>query len=233
MRKKQLFFFAVLVISIFPVLLAADVVLPQRTDEFVNDFSGILTATDKSSIGAILKETSESSGTQILVMIINSVEDYAPGYDPESFASGVFNGWKLEEKTGKAMLLLISIKDRKVALELGGAKEELYKNIMQKVVAAKMLPNFKDGDYGRGVFEGARTLSKVISEKNGILDILKEYSPQALWVLIALLIVIVAARNIKKYTGRARDKSSGSEDKNRRYDKNGQDIFGGGASGNW
>src|ERR1035437_7736646 len=212
----------------------AEVLIPQPADQYINDFAGVITATDKSSISAMLRQVSQKTGVFAAVVTVKSVDGYAPGLDPETFAVGIFNTWKLEEKTGKAMLIFVSIKDRQVTMELGSAKPGFYDTIMQKVVKARMLPNFKEGDYGRGIYDGVRTLSKILLNQAPFVDYTNKYLPIAGPALVLLLIIIIAVVIPKKNNKSGQNKPGDKPEKKQpRQKKETQDIFGGGAAGGW
>ena len=211
-----------------------EVLIPQPADEYINDFAGVLTATDKASISAMLRHVYQKAGDKVSVVTVTGVEEYAPGADPETFAETLFNTWKLGETTGKAMLIFVSIKDRRVTMEFGSAKPGFYDTLMKKVVKARMLPNFKEGDYGRGIFDGVRTLSKILLNQADFMDYFNKYLPIAGFGL-ALLLVIIVAVFIPKKSGKSGQNNpvNKPEKKQIRQKKEPQDIFGGGAAGGW
>ena len=221
----------------------AEVQLPQPADEYINDFAGVLTATDKSSISAMLRQIHQKSGAFVAVVTANSVEEYAPGYDPEAFALSVFNGWKLGEKAGRSMLIFVSIKDRTVSIELGADKPGIYDNLMQKVVKARMLPNFKEGDYGRGISDGVRTLSKILTNQTDLTDYFSRYMVFIIAGAVLLALIILLLMMPKKSKARVNDapgqeaspakEKKQKEKKPDRQKKDGQDNFGGGSAGSW
>ncbi len=211
----------------------ADVIIPQPADEYINDFAGVLTATDKSSISSMLRQASLKTGASIEVVTVNSVADYAPGEDPENFALTLFKAWKLEEKTGKAILIFVSIKDRQVSMELGSAKQGFYDNLMRKVVKARMVPNFKEGDYGRGIYEGVRTLSQILTKQTDIMDIAARYLPIGGAFAFLLLVILILVLLPKKGNKPGQDKTAEKAAKKQPQKKETQDIFGGGAAGSW
>lgn len=212
----------------------AEILIPQPADEYINDFAGVITATDKASISSMLRQVSEKVSARISVVTVNSVEEYAPGMDPEAFAVTIFSAWKLEEKTGKAMLIFVSIRDRQITMELGSAKPGLYDVLMQKVVKTRMVPNFKEGDYGRGIYEGVRMLSEILTKQTGFMDIINKYFIVIVAVLGLIIIIIIAAFVPKKSNkpGKA-IRENKSEKTQSSQKKETQDIFGGGAAGSW
>lgn len=243
MNKIKTVLAAVIIFLTVSFAIAADPVLPQPVDEYINDFAGVLTATDKASISAQLRQVSQKAGARVAVVTVNSVEEYAPGYDPETFAVLLFNAWKLEEKTGRAMLVFVSIQDRVVSMELGSAQSGFYDTLMQKVVKARMVPNFKEGDYGRGISDGVRMLAKIINNQTDLADYVTRFMP-AIIAVAAVILLIVVLLFIPKNGKKASKKSSGiievqkkekkpKEKKQEKQKKESQDIFGGGASGGW
>lgn len=233
--KKILFILsAAFIILSAPFPAKADFSVPQPADDYINDYAGVITATDKASISAMLRQVSLKTGTQVSVVTVKSADEYNPGLDPEAFALAIFNSWRLEEKTGKAMLIFVSIKDRQVTMELGNAKQGFYDNLMHKVVKDRMLPNFKEGDYGRGIYDGVRMLSKILNNQADFMDNLKKYMPAAGISIIAILAVIFFGFMRRKDKNPANNQSEKKAGKiQARQKKDARDIFGGGAAGSW
>ena len=233
--KKTLFVLSVAFIILSASLsVKADFLVPQPADDYINDYAGVITATDKASISAMLRQVSLKTGSQVSVVTVKSADEYNPGLDPEAFAMAIFKSWRLEEKTGKAMLIFVSIKDRQVTMELGNAKQGFYDNLMRKVVKDRMLPNFKEGDYGRGIYDGVRMLSKILNNQIDFLDNLKKYTPAGGACIIVILVVIFFGFKRKKNLGAGNNQNAKKTEKiQARQKKDARDIFGGGAAGSW
>ncbi len=228
--KKIFMTAAVLVLSV--VAICAEGAFPVKVDEYVNDYAGILKNTDRTSIAEMLRKIDYDQKAEIQVVCISSVNDFFPGVDIEEFASGLFSQWGIGSKAGRGMLLLISINDRQIALELGQAKSGVYDDIMKNVVKSKIIPQFREGDYSRGIYEGARAMSKMMETKNSLL------SGPFLWILFGALVIFAAVLLMLqiRVKGKARAISEAPAEK-KSTQKNTAPAqpsgFGGGAAGSW
>jgi uncharacterized protein len=213
------------------VLCLADGVYPQKAGPYVNDYAGILKDTDKTSIAGMLGKTDEKNGTEVDVVCVNSVNDYFPGEDIEDFASGLFKQWNIGGRTGRGMLLLISISDRRIAIEMGNAKQGTYDAFMKQVVSARIIPHFKDGDYSRGIYEGARAVSNFIEKQNTLISIPVLMSAAAAVLLAVLVIIFIKKRRVNK--GKAAGTLSEETGQQDVKAPEPPPAFGGGSAGNW
>jgi uncharacterized membrane protein YgcG len=208
---------------------AAAIDLP-KTDDFVDDYAGVIAATDRASVGDTLAKILASYNEHVCFVTVSSTADVAPGSDVEAMAASIYGGWHIGEKTGRGMVILISIKDRNVAIELGNEDKAMYDQVMKEVVKKHMLPEFKDGDYGRGIYEGARALSTLMQERASFSGRMTKSLP----LLLGILALAAAAFYFIRLAVKA-PVSTDIMEKQRAGDRSGQKPgdFGGGAAGNW
>jgi len=201
--------------------------LPAQTDDFIDDFAGVLTATDRASVSDILSKIMTVNGQHVCFVTISSTAETAAGYDVEAMAAAFYSAWRINEKSGKGMLLLISIKDRSAALETGGDMGT-YDRVMKEVVNKRMLPDFKAGDYGRGIYEGARWLSALLRERPIFSG---KFSDAALLILGLLLLAAAGFYFIRLAVTAPHSQKNAEPGMDKIKEKN--NDFGGGAAGNW
>lgn len=208
---------------------AAAIDLP-KTDDYVDDYAGVIAATDRASVGDTLEKILTSYNEHVCFVTVSSTADAAPGLDVETLAASIYDSWHISEKTGKGMVVLISIKDRNVAIELGNEDKAMYDRVMKDVVKKHMLPEFKDGDYGRGIYEGARALSVLMQERDSFSGRMSKSLP----LLLGILVLAAAAFYFIRLAIRAQV-SPDIMEKPRARDGSRQKPgdFGGGAAGSW
>jgi len=131
---------------------------PPRQEEYVNDFADLLPADTTASIRAMLTDLAQNSGIEMTVVTIQSINDYSTeDFTIESFATNLFNRWRLgSATTNKGILLLLAVKDRKVRIELGRSYDSTYNKKAQDVINEFILPAFRDDDYVRGIDKGVK-----------------------------------------------------------------------------
>jgi uncharacterized membrane protein YgcG len=208
---------------------AAAIDLP-KTDDFVDDYAGVIAATDRASVGDTLAKILTSYNEHVCFVTVSSTADVAPGSDVETLAASLYDGWHISEKTGRGMVVLVSIKDRNVAIELGNEDKAMYDRVMKEVVKKHMLPEFKDGDYGRGIYEGAKSLSALMQERASFSGRMSKSLP----LLLGILVLAAAAFYFIRLAVKA-PVSSDIMEKPRARDKSRKKSgdFGGGAAGSW
>jgi uncharacterized membrane protein YgcG len=230
--KKNLILLAAALCAIFfagTVVFSADSVYPKKIDEYVNDFAGILKNTDKISIAELLRKIDYDQGAEVQVVCVNSVNDYFPGAGIEEFASGIFKEWNVGSKAGKGMVLLIAINDRRIAIDLGGAKPGIYGVFMKKVVNGKIIPHFKDGDYSRGIYEGVREISRVMEARKSFLS--SPLLPAA--AIMAILAIAVFFIMKRPRSGPGPENTVTDKETPKAQPPPQSPGFGGGSAGNW
>jgi uncharacterized protein len=151
--------FAVLVAGLFgTVAMATDVpFLGGR----VNDNAGILSLDTQRELEEVLRTHEDSTSNQIAVLTITSLE----GEPLEEYSRRVVMTWKLGQK-GKdnGVLLLVAKDDRKVRIEVGrGLEGQLTDAVASSIMRNEILPQFKAGDYDRGVRAGVDAIIGAIS----------------------------------------------------------------------
>lgn len=217
---------------------------PSPTDDYVNDYAGVLNKPDTESIRKMFKDLERQTGVEAVVVTINSINDYHTGNTTiESFATDLFNTWGIgHKKENNGVLILVAVKDRKCRIELGRGYGRKYDPVMKQVINENMLPYFKTGGYSRGIYEGSRGVIEKVTKKVSWFSFYKWH------ILIGILIVgcifagISCMRSGKKGWGWAffiaagmlllfllRMLAKGKSSKG----FGGGSSFGGGASGSW
>lgn len=164
MRYRWLLVF---LLPVFVTMMAsAQSSYPRQTDEYINDFAMVISPAMEESLRDLLMDVNRSDGIGITVVTIDSYQDYDAGTGTfEQFATGLFNNWTVGDSGNDGALILVAILDRKVRLEVGAAYETRMNKTAQGVIDEFMLPRFRENDYERGIYDGARGL---ISSLTGV-----------------------------------------------------------------
>jgi len=145
---------------------AADIPpVPARdgVGDFIHDYAGLLDQTTMQRIGEAQKQAFEQHNTPIIVVTINRMADYRHSGSIESLAAEWFNAWQIgtqnrEGGANRGVLILVSVGDRKARIELGGDWGRDWDAYCQRVMDHDMVPNFRQGDYARGIATAAESL---------------------------------------------------------------------------
>jgi uncharacterized protein len=149
----------VLFILIWPLLTAlAQGGFPQRGDPYVNDLAGVLPPESEAKIRAWLTTLQQDAEIEMTVLTIESVRDYAsPTTSIESFATRLFNAWRIgSQPANRGMLLLMAVDDREIRLELGAGYDSSYDRRAEDIINEFILPRFRREDYDGGLEMGVR-----------------------------------------------------------------------------
>ncbi len=162
------FIMRLLFISMTAALLTAGAVsaqsYPVRIATYVNDYAGVLSDDTTAELNRLLAGA-DANGVEMAVVTIRRIADYNTGDTTiESFATRLFNTWGLgDAATNRGVLLLVALDDRKVRLELGRGWDRAYDATAKVVIDEYILPPFRQGDYERGIRQGAQEAVKVLT----------------------------------------------------------------------
>lgn len=134
--------------------------------ERITDQVGMLSENKKQELTSFLEAHESKTGNQIAVLIIPTLG----GDSLEDFSIRVVDQWKLGKK-GKdnGVLLLIVKNDRKIRIEVGyGLEGELTDAKTAQIIRNIIVPDFKNGDFARGVEDGIMSIVGVLDSQSGM-----------------------------------------------------------------
>jgi uncharacterized membrane protein YgcG len=106
------------------------------------------------------------SSNQIAIVSVNSLD----GYSIEDYANKLFRDWGIGTKEkNNGILLLFSLTDRKIRIEVGYGLEEAVSNKTAKsIIDNDITPNFKNKEYYAGI---NKAIDDLVLAANGIYEI--------------------------------------------------------------
>ncbi len=130
----------------------------------VVDTAKILTAGEAGSIDTQLARIEQTRGTQIVVLLVNTV---APE-DISSYANRVSNAWKIGRRdVGDGVLIIIATGDRKLRIEVAKSLEGAIPDLAAKqIISNALAPALKAGQYAQGIEATIEALDKRIGAEN-------------------------------------------------------------------
>ncbi len=139
-------------------------VYPEPTAN-VNDYVGVLTGTDienlENLVGAVLDQT----GVPIFVAVIETHGDESF----EIYAANLYEKWGIGDKNEhKGLLVLVTVSERLVRMEVGYGLEPVITDGRAGESQDKMVPYFKNQEYGKGLYAGLLHAAKYIADDAGI-----------------------------------------------------------------
>jgi uncharacterized protein len=139
---------------------------PEIPRDYVVDLAGVVPEEIQVRLNAYLKELEQKTTAQVLVLTVQSLD----GQSIEEFSVDTFKRWKLGQK-GKdnGVLIVISEKDRKYRLEIGyGLESVLPDSLVGSIGRDYLVPYFKKGDYGSGVYTATVVVANTIASHEGV-----------------------------------------------------------------
>jgi uncharacterized membrane protein YgcG len=169
---------------------------PSATNNYVNDFAGVLQPMDSQMLKDKLGNLEKQTGIEGVVVTIRSVSDYPTGdTSVDGFATHLFNKWGVgDKKANNGFMVLVSINDRQCRIELGEGYGQRYNDKMKEIVDQTMVPRFKAGEYGRGAYEGTLQVMERLTVKVSWF----QYYKKELLIGLAILILLLAGFNCIK-----------------------------------
>ncbi|MBI2559755.1 MAG: TPM domain-containing protein [Planctomycetes bacterium] len=134
--------------------------------QYIEDKVGIIDNAIKERLNAYLEELEQKTGTQVIVLTVNSTE----GMPIERFALNLASKWQLGQK-GKdnGLLIVIAKEDRAYRFEVGYGLESILPDSLCGTIGRELLvPNFRKDDYGKGIFEATVAIISTIAKENRI-----------------------------------------------------------------
>lgn len=133
---------------------------PGKPAGFVNDFAGIISASEKSTLETVLTNFKKETGNEIAVVTVPTLGDETV----ESYAVKLFEEWGIGEK-GKdnGLLLLVGLEERKMRIEVGyGLEGDITDAQASSIIRNILTPAFKEGKYGEGITAAVGTIIDVL-----------------------------------------------------------------------
>ena len=134
----------------------------------VNDYANILNTSEEHNIELMLEDLEKKTSAQVVLLTIetldgDTIEDYSIRLTEQK-------DWKIGQKgLDNGVILLISMKERKLRLEVGYGLEGSLTDLKSSYIIRKLIvPGFKSGKYYQGILRGLTTVSGIISKEYDI-----------------------------------------------------------------
>ena len=133
--------------------------LPELTSPVI-DTTGTLSPADIQHLSLQALQLQQEKGSQLQTLLIASTKPE----DIAQYSQRAFEHWKLgREKADDGVLLVVAKEDRTVRIHVGYGLEGVIPDIVaNRVINEYIVPNFRKGDYSRGVRDGAQALFELI-----------------------------------------------------------------------
>jgi len=169
---------------------AHGVSFPTAENKYVNDYANVLSASDKSLIQESLAKLDKQADIEMTLLTIKSLANYnASGVDFDAYAANVFDDWGVGNKVkNDGVLILFSLSDRRIRVELGKGYNHLYDKQIQTIVDQDMLPLFKQGQYSHGLYVGAHKIINTVSKQASWSSYYMSYYK---WYMVGVILIFI------------------------------------------
>ena len=129
----------------------------------VNDYADILNNSQKASLENMLQDAENKTSSQVVLLIINSLE----GDALEDFSIRVVEKWKIGQKEfSNGILVLVALAEKKIRIEVGYGLESIITDMKSGYIIREIIiPYFKRGDYYDGISQGLMAITGLISKE--------------------------------------------------------------------
>lgn len=170
---------------------AKDFPTKPNPPRLVNDFVGILNEQEKASLESKLLAYSDSTSTQITIIIENSVE----GEDDFDYSQRLAENWQIGTKgKNNGLLIYVAIGDRKIRIQNGyGMEATITDALSKRIIEENIKPNFKQKQYFAGLDEATNIIMRAASGEyiNDSPRARKGKGPSPLKIILIVIMVVL------------------------------------------
>src|SRR5882724_11103399 len=128
------------------------------------DYAHVIDPETRQKLGSIYVNLKQRADIEFAVVTV----DTTGGQDIFDYSLAVYRGWGIGSKTNDGFLLLIAVKDRKYYTQVGYHLEgDLNDGLVGEIQRQYLVPEFKRGNYGKGVYDTVQAYVATLAQKRG------------------------------------------------------------------
>jgi len=181
----------------FVVSQAQEVLPKPNPPKLVTDKANVLSKEQLDILERKLVALDDSTSNQIAIVLLPTLD----GYPIEEYANKLFRDWGIgNAKTNNGVLIIAAIEDRKIRIEVGYGLEGAIPDIIaSNIIQNDIGPNFREGNYYRGLDKAIESLSKAAVGEYNVKKVKKGNrgtSGKSIlgFVLILFVVLMIVAR---------------------------------------
>lgn len=153
-------------LNLFPFIAEAKADIPSPVgDIYVQDFAGLLSFDQKAELDKLGRKLEDATTAQVAVLTVDTLD----GSSIEEFSNEAFREYGIgSEESDNGVLLVISMEDRNVRIEVGyGLEGALPDGKVGRILDEYTVPYLKDGQPDQAIIQTYKVLyNEVASEYN-------------------------------------------------------------------
>lgn len=131
----------------------------------INDYVGVLTQSDKDSLDALVDSVLKQTGVTFAVAIVSGHGDETL----EMYGVRLYEKWGIgQQNEDSGLLVVVSMEGRGLRMEVGYGLEPVITDGRAGECLDKMLPYFRNEEYGKGLYAGLLNAAEYIADDAGI-----------------------------------------------------------------
>ena len=203
-------FLKLLVCLFFSQLSFAQFTIPKKPDfqTSIYDYAQLLSAKDKAALEKKLIKYSDSTSTQIVVVTVETINNESIGILAPKWA----HEWGIgQAKEDNGVLILLAKKERKIDITPGyGVEDRITAGIGGEIIRKIITPEFKTGNYYKGLDKGADAIFDVLKGKyKGERKKNKEKGLPILPIIIIVIVILALISKSKNSGGNSGNSGAG------------------------
>jgi len=132
----------------------------------VNDFANVISADDEQRLIEVTGELLKKTEVPIVVVTMPEIG----GEDYNEYANRLYESWGIGKKgEDKGVLLFVTIKERKMRIEIGYGLEGLIPDGLGGQIRDQyMIPYLRQNQFGKGLLNGTLAIVQIIAKDGGV-----------------------------------------------------------------
>ena len=134
----------------------------QNRTRYLSNPDGIISPEAQVHIDSLFSQIWRETSVEAVCVVVDDIDPQ----DYDTFATDLFTAWGVGKKDNDNGLLILVVKDlRKAVIRTGyGVEGALPDIISSRILREQMFPQFKEGDYDEGVYNGVKRIYDVLSD---------------------------------------------------------------------
>ncbi len=135
-------------------------------EQRIFDHADLLIQSSEDSINSLIEDLDKSIGSQVAVLTIDTLNGVSINEFSVQEAEKLSLG---REKEKDGLLITLSLKDKKIRIEVGSGLEDIIKDeIADQIIGTVMVPEFKKGKFGQGIYNAVDTIKFLIESNKAL-----------------------------------------------------------------
>jgi len=161
--KKAIFF--LLFLLVIPLALAVEY---PKSINYVSDYANIISPEYEQLINQLAREIEDNTTVELAILVVDNLQ----GLDRETYVVEIFKQWGIGKKDiNNGLLILVALEEQQYRIEVGYGLEPIITDATAgRIGRNNLVPNFKAGDYGKGIHEAILDINGFLNNDPSIIS---------------------------------------------------------------